>query len=133
MKWLAVSRSPGNFKSHRIMPLIKLETTVSLSDNQRQVLATSLSKIVAENIGKPEKYVMVSISAASMIISAQPGDAAFADVRSIGGLGQTINRRLSQQICGLLKTSLNIPPERVYLNFTNVEAGNWGWNGNTFG
>jgi phenylpyruvate tautomerase PptA (4-oxalocrotonate tautomerase family) len=26
-----------------------------------------------------------------------------------------------------------VPPDRIYLNFTDVPAGNWGWNGDTFG
>jgi hypothetical protein len=29
--------------------------------------------------------------------------------------------------------SLGISPDRVYLNFTGVDAGNWGWNWSTFG
>ncbi len=41
--------------------------------------------------------------------------------------------KLSQQVCKLLSDSLGIGPDRVYLNFTDVEAGNWGWNGRTFG
>ena len=55
------------------------------------------------------------------------------DIRSIGGLTDEVNRKLSQQVCKLLNDSLGIPPDRVYLNFTDVEAGNWGWNGSTFG
>jgi hypothetical protein len=41
------------------MPLLKLETTVVLSEDKRQALLASLSKIVAETIGKPQQYVMV--------------------------------------------------------------------------
>jgi phenylpyruvate tautomerase PptA (4-oxalocrotonate tautomerase family) len=43
------------------------------------------------------------------------------------------NRKLSQQVCKLLNDSLGVPEDRVYLNFTDVEASNWGWNGSTFG
>jgi phenylpyruvate tautomerase PptA (4-oxalocrotonate tautomerase family) len=78
------------------MPLLKLETTVTLSDDQRQQLLASLSKIVAETIGKPEQYVMVTISPAAMLMSGKPGDAAFVEVRSIGGLGAEVNRKLSR-------------------------------------
>lgn len=115
------------------MPLLKLETTVVLSEDKMKALLASLSKAVAGTIGKPEQYVMVSISQAAMVMSGRPGDAAFVDVRSIGGLSSDANRKLSQQICKLLNDSLGIPPERVYLNFNDVEAGNWGWNGSTFG
>jgi phenylpyruvate tautomerase len=115
------------------MPVLKLETTVALSEAQRQQLLTSLSKTVAETIGKPEQYIMVTIASASIQMSGKPGDAAFVDVRSIGGLSPNVNRQLAQKVCALLSQSLRVQQNRVYLNFTDVEAGNWGWNGSTFG
>jgi phenylpyruvate tautomerase PptA (4-oxalocrotonate tautomerase family) len=115
------------------MPLLKLETTVGLSDDKRKALLISLSKIVAETIGKPEQYVMVTANPVAMLMSGQPGEAALVDVRSIGGLSGHVNRQLSQKICRLLQESLGVPPSRIYLNFTDVGPGNWGWNGETFG
>jgi phenylpyruvate tautomerase PptA (4-oxalocrotonate tautomerase family) len=115
------------------MPLLKLETTVALSDDKQKTLLAALSKAVAEIIGKPEQYVMVSASQGAMLMSGAPGDAAFVDVRSIGGLSDEVNRKLSQRVCKLLTDSLGIPPTRIYLNFIDVEAGNWGWNSATFG
>ena len=116
-----------------LMPLLKLETTVVLSEDERKVLLAALSKTVAETIGKPEQYVMVAASQAAMLMSGNPGDAAFVDVRGIGGLTGDVNRKLTLQVCKLLAASLGIPQDRIYLNFTDVEAANWGWNGNTFG
>ena len=115
------------------MPLLKLETTTALPEDRRRALLASLSKAVAEIIGKPEQYVMVTASQAAMVMSGKAGDAAFVDIRSIGGLGDDVNRKLSQQVCKVLKDSLGILPDRVYLNFTDVDASNWGWNGTTFG
>jgi phenylpyruvate tautomerase PptA (4-oxalocrotonate tautomerase family) len=115
------------------MPLLKLETTVVLADDKKQALLASLSKIVAGTIGKPEQYVMVVISPAAILMSGKPGDAAFVDIRSIGGLGDYVNHQLALKIGSLLKESLGVPPDRIYLNFTDVPGGNWGWNGDTFG
>ena len=115
------------------MPLLKVETTVVLTEDARQALLASLSKIVAEAIGKPEQYVMVTASQVAIQMSGRPGDAAFVDVRSIGGLTGEVNRNLSKRVCELLSDSLGIPPDRIYLNFTDVQASHWGWNGNTFG
>jgi phenylpyruvate tautomerase len=115
------------------MPLLKLETTVALSDEKKKALLASLSKIVAGTIGKPEQYVMVVISPAAILMSGKTGDATFVDIRSIGGLSDDVNRQLAQKICGLLKESLGVPLDRIYLNFTDVAAGNWGWNGSTLG
>jgi phenylpyruvate tautomerase len=115
------------------MPLLKLETTVVLTDEKRKALLASLSKIVAETTGKPERYVMVTVNPAAMLMAGKPGDAAFVDVRGIGGLTAAVNRQLSQKVCQLLNQSLGVPADRIYLNFTDVEASNWGWQGNTFG
>jgi phenylpyruvate tautomerase PptA (4-oxalocrotonate tautomerase family) len=115
------------------MPLLRLETTVVLTEDQRQTLLASLSKTVAETIGKPQQYVMVTASQAAIQMSGSPDNAAFVDVRSIGGLTGEVNRKLSKKVCQLLHHSLGIPPDRIYLNFTDVQASHWGWNGNTFG
>ena len=115
------------------MPLLKLETTVVLSEDERNALLASLSRAVARAIGKPEQYVMVTVGQAAILMSGKASDGAFVDIRSIGGLSGDVNRKLSQQVCKLLNDSLGIPPDRVYLNFTAVEVGNWGWNGSTFG
>ena len=115
------------------MPLLKLETTVALTEDKRQALLASLSKILAETIGKPQQYVMVTARQVAIQMSGRPGDAAFVDVRSIGGLTGEVNRNLSKRVCELLNDSLGIPPDRIYLNFTEVQASHWGWNGNVFG
>jgi phenylpyruvate tautomerase len=115
------------------MPLLKLETTVALTEDKRQALLAFLSKILAETIGKPQQYVMVTASQVAIQMSGRPGDAAFVDVRSIGGLTGEVNRNLSKKVCELLNDSLGIPPDRIYLIFTEVQGSHWGWNGNTFG
>ena len=115
------------------MPLLKLETTVALAEDQRKTLLAALSKTVAETIGKPEQYVMVAVGQAAMLMSGKPGEAAFVDIRSIGGLTDDVNQKLSQKICQLLNEVLGVPPNRIYLNLTDVEASNWGWNSRTFG
>ena len=115
------------------MPLLKLETTVALPDEKRHALLTSLSKLVADTIGKPEEYVMVTVSAASVLMSGKTGHCCFVDIRSIGGLSADVNRKLSQKVCRILNETMGVSPNRVYLNFTDVPATNWGWNGNTFG
>jgi phenylpyruvate tautomerase len=115
------------------MPLLKLETTVALTDEKKKSLLPALSKIVAETIGKPEDYVMVTINSAAILLAGKPGDAAFVDVRSIGGLSLAVNKQLSKNICTLLKESLGVAPNCIYLNFSDIDAANWGWKGSTFG
>ena len=115
------------------MPLLKLETNVALDEKKRAALLAGLSSIAAQAIGKPEQYVMVTVQSHGLLMAGKPGDAAFVDVRSIGGLSGQVNRQLSEEVCRLLNQSLGVPSDRVYLNFTDVKAANWGWNGSTFG
>lgn len=115
------------------MPLLVLQTSIALSSQQRHELLAPLSQIVAECIGKPERYVMIAITDAAMLMGGAEGPTVYADIRSIGGLSGAVNRKLSERISALLKERLGIPPDRVYLGFTSVSAENWGWNGGTFG
>lgn len=114
------------------MPLLKLETTVALSEDKQTALLASLSKIVAETIRKPEEYVMVTASQSAILMGGRPGDAAFVEVRSIGGLEGSIPKLLSKRICALLNETAGIAEDRIYLNFVDVRAANWGWKGSTF-
>ncbi|CDI02615.1 putative Macrophage migration inhibitory factor [Candidatus Competibacter denitrificans Run_A_D11] len=115
------------------MPLLTLQTSASLSSQQRHDLLAPLSKIVAECIGKPERYVMVAVSEAAMLMGGAEAPAAYADIRSIGGLNNAVNRKLSEGVCRVLQEQLGIPPDRVYLGFSNVSVENWGWDSGTFG
>lgn len=114
------------------MPLIKLEV-LNASDEQCNNLLPKLSKMLAEITGKPEKYFMVTISKITLMMAGKPGPAAFADIRGIGGWTPAVNKKVSQALCTLLKENLQIPPDRVYMTFTDVPAANWGFNGGTFG
>jgi phenylpyruvate tautomerase PptA (4-oxalocrotonate tautomerase family) len=116
------------------MPLIKVDATERLKDEEKKALCAKLSRICAETMGKPESYVMVALNEGSAILlGGQPGPAAFVDVRGIGGLSGSVNRTLSERICQVLAEVARIPSKRVYLNFASIEAVDWGHDGRTFG
>jgi phenylpyruvate tautomerase len=115
------------------MPLLQLHTSVAVPEAKRAALLTQLSKLVAECIGKPEAYVMVALREGPMSMSGEIGPAAFADVRSIGGLSTAVNKRIMGRLCSLLETELGIVPTRTFANFTDVPPAGWGHDGDTFG
>ena len=115
------------------MPLLKLQVSTAVPQPKRVELLSGASKLIAQAIGKPEQYVMVTLEEGLIFMSGKDGPAAFADVRSIGGLNGNVNRAISQNLCVLLNKALGIPANRVYLNFADVSSGNWGHNGSTFG
>jgi len=116
------------------VPLLQLKTSVALSKDQKSALLTSLSNALSQDTGKPERYVMVVIDdGASVMMAGSEVSGAFVDVKGIGGLGGSVNKKLTQSICGILQKTCGISPETVYLNFTDVKAENWGFNNSTFG
>jgi len=115
------------------MPLVTIQTSVCMDAEAQARLLAKASAIVAEEIGKPEQYVMATLSQGGVLMGGKDGPAAFADVRSIGGLSGSVNGKISERLCEALGEVLSIPPDRVYINFSDVPAGRWGWNGGTFG
>lgn len=115
------------------MPLMKLLVCTPVPAEKKEKLLLASSKIIARLTGKPEGYVMVTIEHGVGSMAGKTAPAVFADVRAIGGLSGKVNAQISEEICDLLRQELDIKPENVYLNFTEVAAQNWGWKGGTFG
>jgi phenylpyruvate tautomerase PptA (4-oxalocrotonate tautomerase family) len=111
------------------MPLLNLKCTQAVPTE----LLNKLSSALAETIGKPEQYVMVTAEKADMLMSGQADDAAYAEVKSIGGLNREVNHELTMKICILLEDHMGIPSDRTYVTFQSVERDHWGWNKATFG
>ena len=115
------------------MPLVKIQTSVEIDDGQKEDILKHISRCAAEITGKPETYLMVFMESGSACMAGKVGPAAFIDMRAIGGLNDSVNNRLSEQLCSVMEDRLSIPPDRVYITFTDVAAGNWGWDRKTFG
>ncbi len=115
------------------MPLLKLQTSVPISDDLRPTLLANCSRILAQVTGKPEAVTMVVLEKGEFLMGGKPGHGAFVDIRGIGGLTADVNRRISEKLCDLLVKELGMSSERIYITFTEVAASNWGWKGSTFG
>lgn len=115
------------------MPLLKIQVSVNIAAEKKGALLAAASRIVSEETGKPEKYVMVVLESGTFLMGGSTGSAAFLDVRGIGGLNKTVNGKLTKALCDMLRRELEIDPSRVYVTFTDVAAQNWGCNGATFG
>ena len=114
------------------MPLLKLLTSVPLGDKERAEILAALSRLLAETTGKPETYVMVTLEEGAVLMAGKAGPAAFVDIRAIGGLGGKKNKEISSAVCSFLSGALAIPPERVYITFSDFPAADWGWKSGTF-
>ncbi len=115
------------------MPHFRLETN-SKSCPSSAALKKELSAAVAAHLGKPEKFVMVTlVTGADMCMGGEEEPACgSATLASIGGIGVEENRRLAGLVFPILERHLGIPPDRCYINFVDLERANVGWNGATF-
>ena len=88
------------------MPLLKIQTNVAVDADAGKALVADASRAVAGLLGKPERYVMVSLETAAM--KAFGGDSsplAYLEMKSIG-LPQGRTSALSKALCELMNLSL---------------------------
>ncbi len=114
------------------MPYLHIRTNQSLDASQSEKILQMASQICAETLGKPEEFMMVSMEESRpLMMGGDSAAAAFLDLRSIG-FPEGSQSDLSAKLCQLMGESMNLPADRVYLNFQNIGREDWGWNGKTF-
>ena len=111
------------------MPYCGLQTNANIGD--KESLAKKLSSLVANELGKPEMYVMVSVEERAMTFGGSTEKCAFVDLRSIG-LTSSQTPKLSKAICDLLEKEIGVKADRTYVSFSDSQGYMWGWNSTTF-
>jgi phenylpyruvate tautomerase PptA (4-oxalocrotonate tautomerase family) len=114
------------------MPYLCIRTNKAIDDQPGQALLKKASALVARELDKPEEYVMVTLEAGRpMLLAGNAEPAAFLELRAIG-LPANKTGELSRVLCDLVESELGVPRERVFINFADIPANLWGWNGETF-
>lgn len=114
------------------MPLLKIQTNVVLAAEAGESIVAEASRAVAALLGKPERYVMVSLeSEAIMAFAGDTSPLAYLELKSVG-LPKGSTAALSKALCELMKTKLDVPADRIYIEFADATGALWGWNGGTF-
>jgi phenylpyruvate tautomerase len=111
------------------MPLLSITTNQNISDNHN--LLKAASALVAEQCHKPERYVMVKAQQKALFFSGNDQPAAYLELKSLG-LSAEQTTSLSAALCQFMTQQLDIPAERVYIEFASPERAFWGWNKQTF-
>ena len=114
------------------MPYLKIQTSRELSPEQSSRFIKQASALVAEKLGKPERYVMVVMEPPlPMVFAGSDEPAVFMELKSIG-LSETQTPELSQALCALGQAALDVNQDRIYIEFADAPRKMWGWNGATF-
>jgi phenylpyruvate tautomerase len=114
------------------MPFFKIETNQQLNDTGTQNILKKSSELISEMLSKPEKFVMVSIETnKQMMFGGDTEPTAFVQLKSIG-LPVDRCAEFSGKICQFLSDEFGIQPDRVFIDFKDLERNMFGWNGKTF-
>ena len=114
------------------MPYLKIQTNAEIPADQAETIMKRLSGAVAGALNKSERYVMVALEAgAPMLLGGVAAPCAYLELKSIG-LPEELTPGLSQILCETIRAELNIPGDRIYIEFANAPRHLWGWNGGTF-
>lgn len=114
------------------MPLLKIQTNVTLQAKDVEILMSQASKLVASELDKPESYVMISFEPHQQMLFAGSNEPlAYLELKSIG-LQESQTASLSASLCKFINDRINIPQERIYIEFADAPRKMWGWNNGTF-
>ena len=114
------------------MPLLKIQTNAVIDDLKGEALLKDVSPRIAEALNKPEQYMMVSLETGRpMLLAGTSEPTAFVELRGIG-LPTARTGGLSRLLCEWIESELGVARDRIYVNFADVPANLWGWNGETF-
>ncbi|GFR52537.1 hypothetical protein Agub_g15112 [Astrephomene gubernaculifera] len=115
------------------MPTLQIVTNVPGDRVTCSDVLKALSKAVANSVGKPEQWVMCSLTTDKpMCMAGTEEPCAFGYLMSIGSIGGDKNKLISAAICEVLSSQLGVPPERTYIQFCDAAASDVGWNSDTF-
>jgi phenylpyruvate tautomerase PptA (4-oxalocrotonate tautomerase family) len=117
------------------MPLIKVQTSIVDPDVvQVSDLLKQLSASLAKHTRKPETYVMTALeSGISMTFGGTTDPTCYIEIKSVGSMTPDQTKSMSQDFCQQIEKSLNVPVDRIYIEFADAKGYMWGWNGATFG
>jgi len=111
------------------MPLLSISTSSKI--NEKDLFLRNCSQLVSKLTKKSEQYVMVRLfDETPMYFDEDYSPSCFIELKSIGSLSPQI---MSKEISLFISNQIGIPINRIYINFEDIEASNWAWNGKTFG
>ena len=114
------------------MPFIETKTTAKISAEQEGQLRAELGKAVELIAGKSEEWLMLNfVPECRMAFRGTTSpDMAMIDVHIFGKAKDSEYDKLTESICETVNRILNIPRNRIYVKYTEID--HWGYNGFNF-
>ena len=117
------------------MPLLNLFSSATKpTELALAQMFKSFSTLLAHELGKPERYVMVGLAPRmDMSFAGSREPACYAELKNVGRLPAEKVEDLSQVLCEAIAKALAVPKDRIYIEFKNADGALWGFDGGTFG
>ena len=114
------------------MPYVRIETNKEVDHTAAQQTLKRTSEFVANLLGKPDKWVMVSvIHRIPMMFGGGAEPVAYVEIKSIG-LPENKCPEFSEALCDFIESELDVAPDRTYIDFYDIDRKMFGWNRGTF-
>ena len=113
------------------MPYFNVETNKEIDTAATEALLEKTATFLAELLGKPGKFIMVSVNSnAQMLFGGNTDPAAFIQLKSIG-LPKDQVKEYSKSICEYIESEIGVSGKRIYIEFTDLDGKMFGFNGGT--
>ena len=113
------------------MPYFRIETNRQIDDAANSALMKKATGFLAEMMGKPEHVIMVTIRPDKPYMFAGTGDpTAFVQIKAVG-LKKDKCPEYSSQVCNFIEAEIDVPKDRVFVEFTDIDPTVFGFNGDT--
>jgi phenylpyruvate tautomerase PptA (4-oxalocrotonate tautomerase family) len=113
------------------MPFIHTQTNQNISPETEQKLKQQLGRAIECLKGKSESWLMLCFeSDQRMWFQGTDAPTAMVQVDIFGKASDKEYNELTKEICTILNSELQIPPNRIYVKYS--ENTHWGWNGGNF-
>jgi len=117
------------------MPLLIIHCSKkAISSDLVSQIENESSRILSETLKKSTDYIMIKIAAGENIAFAQDSltPAIYMEVKNVGEIKPATSRDLAKKLTALTHKTLEVSPERTYIEFQQSERHLWGWAGTTF-
>ncbi|WP_310603913.1 phenylpyruvate tautomerase MIF-related protein [Anaerosporobacter sp.] len=114
------------------MPFINSKVSVTLTDNQKEVLKTELGKAISLIPGKSEEWLMLGFEDNySLYFKGQAFEKiAYVEVKIFGSTTAEAYDKLTVAICDIFNNVVGVDKDKIYVKYEEVS--HWGYNGFNF-
>jgi len=115
------------------VPYFTVQTNLNITPTRQRDFLARATELLETQLGKSRQHIMVNLQPGqAMVFGGSSEPAAFASLKSIG-LQEEQCPVLAEALSRLIQESLEISPERIFLELLDIERSRFAWNSKTFG